>query len=223
MSRSFLSVAARVVAGGVLGASAGAGGLVAQNQPAVQADPGAIARAKADSARYPYTAADIRFMSGMISHHAPAIVMARWAPSHNAGASVQRLAERIINAQQDEIRLMQHWLADRNQPVPEPGPDGVVRSHAGHEMLMPGMLIREQMRELDQAKGKEFDRLFLTFMIQHHRGAVVMVTELFETEGAGRDLTAFKLATDISVDQTTEIRRMQRMLADLFFTEGTRP
>jgi len=85
------------------------------------------------------------------------------------------------------------------------------------------MLIREQMRELDQAKGKEFDRLFLTFMIQHHRGAVVMVTELFETEGAGRDLTAFKLATDISVDQTTEIRRMQRMLADLFFTEGTRP
>jgi len=86
-----------------------------------------------------------------------------------------------------------------------------------HEMLMPGMLTESQLKQLDQARGKEFDRLFLTFMIQHHRGAVTMVKELFDTYGAAQDITVFKLASDINADQTTEIERMQKMLASMIF------
>jgi uncharacterized protein (DUF305 family) len=165
--------------------------------------------------RRPYTAADVHFMSGMIAHHAQAITMARWAPSHGAGESVARLSERIINAQTDEITLMQQWLVDRNQPVPEPDPRGMRIQMGGteHTMLMPGMLTPEQMQKLDAARGADFDRLFLTFMIQHHRGAVAMVKELFSHPGAGQDEVVWKFASDVNVDQTTEIARMQRMLA----------
>lgn len=180
-------------------------------------DPAATARARADSLRRPYTAADIHFMSGMIAHHAQAIAMARWAPTHGAGESVGRLAERVINAQTDEINLMQHWLLDRNQPVPEPDPRGMRMQLNGieHTMLMPGMLTPEQMQKLDAARGAEFDRLFLSFMIQHHRGAIDMVKELFSHPGAGQDEVVWKFASDVNVDQTTEIARMQRMLAAL--------
>ncbi len=168
----------------------------------------------ADSARHPYTEADIRFMSGMISHHAQAIVMARWAPTHEASPAIRRLADRIINAQQDEINSMQRWLADRQLPVPEARPTGMKMMMNGveHDMLMPGMLTEAQMKQLDQARGPEFDRLFLTFMIQHHRGAVSMVKELFDSYGAGQDETVFKFASDVNVDQTTEIARMEKML-----------
>jgi len=180
-------------------------------------DLAAIAKARADSARYPYTAADVHFMTGMIAHHAQAIVMARWAPTHGASASVRTLCERIINAQQDEIITMQTWLRDRRQPVPDDvaGPMTMQMGGMEHEMLMPGMLTEEQMKELDQARGPEFDRLFLTFMIQHHRGAVQMVKELFGTNGAAQDELVFKFASDVNVDQTTEIARMQRMLVAL--------
>ena len=183
----------------------------------VEGDSAAIARASADSVRYPYTPADIHFMAGMIAHHAQAIHMARWASSHVAGDAVVRLAERIVNAQQDEIVLMQQWLADRRQPVPEPSPHGMkmVMNGQEHLMLMPGMLSESQLRELDQARGSAFDRLFLRFMIQHHQGAVRMVKELLATPGSGVDLTVFKLASDIHVDQITEIRRMELMLAAL--------
>jgi uncharacterized protein (DUF305 family) len=175
------------------------------------------AKARADSVNRPYTAADIHFMSGMIAHHAQAIVMAGWAPSHGAGGSVRILCERIINAQTDEIALMQQWLRDRSQPVPEPRATGMrmTMNGAEHDMLMPGMLSEDQMRQLDQARGAEFDRLFLTFMIQHHRGAVTMVKELFDSYGAGEDETVFKFASDVNVDQSTEIARMERMLVDI--------
>ena len=177
----------------------------------------AAARARADSLRYAYTAADIRFMSGMIHHHAQAIKMARWAASHGASPAVQRLCERIVNAQTDEIALMSGWLRDRGQPVPEPNPEGMkmVMNGAEHVMPMPGMLSAEQMRQLDAARGQEFDRLFLTFMIQHHRGAVGMVNELLAAHGAGQDETVFKFAADVHVDQTTEINRMMQMLLQL--------
>lgn len=179
-----------------------------------QSDLAAIAKARADSARYPYTAADVHFMSAMVGHHAQAIVIAGWAPTHGASASVRTLAERIINAQHDEIATMQQWLRDRQQPVPEASPDGMkmMMHGAEHEMLMPGMLNEAQMKQLDQARGREFDRLFLTFMIQHHRGAVAMVKELFGSYGAAQDETVFKFASDVNVDQLTEIARMQRML-----------
>ncbi len=185
-------------------------------------DLAAIAKARADSARYPYTVADISFMSGMISHHAQAIRMAGWAPSHGASSSIRILAERIINAQQDEISLMSAWLRDRLLPVPEPNPMGMkmVMDGEEHLMLMPGMLTEDQMGQLDQARGGEFDRHFLTFMIQHHRGAVTMVNELFSQNGAGQNETVFKLASDVNVDQATEIARMEKMLAAL--TAGPR-
>jgi len=174
----------------------------------------AIAQARADSIRYPYTKADIHFMSGMISHHAQAIKMARWAPTHGAGPAVLRLTERIITGQTDEIALMQSWLRDRRQPIPEADPAGMTMTmgSAQHVMLMPGMLTEEQMRQLDAARGVEFDRLFLTFMIQHHRGAITMVDQLFATTGAGQDDAVFKLANDIQADQGTEVNRMLRML-----------
>jgi uncharacterized protein (DUF305 family) len=192
---------------------------VAQTAPApseslaAQGRAAAIARARADSARYPYTDADVEFMTGMIGHHAQAVVMARWAPTHNADAAVQRLAERIINAQEDEIATMQRWLADRGKPVPEAKP--ISHDMAGMDhgpVMMPGMLTDAQMKELDAARGPDFDRLFLMYMIQHHKGATAMVTKLFGTNGAGQDETIFKFASDVNVDQTTEIARMQRML-----------
>jgi len=153
----------------------------------------------------------------MIGHHAQAIVMARWAPTHDAGPAIRRLADRIINAQQDEIGTMQRWLGDRLLPVPEARPTGMrmIMNGVEHDMLMPGMLTEAQMKQLDKARGAEFDRLFLTFMIQHHRGAVSMVKELFDSYGAGLDETVFKFASDVNVDQSTEIARMEKMLVSL--------
>ena len=179
-----------------------------------RSDADAIARARADSARHPYTAADVQFMQGMISHHAQAIKMAGWAPSHGASPSVMTLCERIINAQQDEINTMQVWLRDRQQYVPPADPKGMTMAMNGSSqpMLMPGMLTEEQMKQLDEARGPTFDRLFLTFMIQHHKGAVSMVHDLFSTYGAGQDELVFKFASDVNVDQTTEIARMEKML-----------
>ena len=186
-------------------------------QPRVSASD---ARAAADSVRRSYTSADVEFMTHMIGHHAQAIEMARLTPTHDASPSLRILSERIINAQQDEIGIMQHWLADRLQPVPEATPAGLKMKMDGveHVMLMPGMLTEAQMKQLDQARGAEFDRLFLTFMIQHHRGAVAMVETLFGTYGAGQDLVVFKFASDVNIDQTTEIARMEKMLISLIIS-----
>jgi uncharacterized protein (DUF305 family) len=201
----------------------GAGRALAQaaDQPkaAVQGETAAMAKARADSALHPYTEADVRFMSGMIGHHAQAIVMAGWAASHGASPAVRTLAERIINAQRDEIKTMQTWLRDRGKPVPEASPHGMkmVMDGVEHEMLMPGMLTDDQMKQLDAARGQDFDRLFLTDMIQHHTGAVQMVKELFDSYGAAQDDLVFKFASDVNVDQTTEIERMHKMLAQVIF------
>ena len=188
-----------------------------QPSPSEQGEQAAIAKARADSVRNPYTEADVSFMQGMIGHHAQAIVMSGWAPTHGASPSLRTMAERIINAQQDEIATMQTWLRDRRQPVPEakPGPMKMKMNGMEHEMLMPGMLTESQMHELDGAKGRDFDRLFLTYMIQHHRGAVTMVQQLFGTNGAAQDEVTFKLANDVSADQSSEIARMESMLAAL--------
>jgi uncharacterized protein (DUF305 family) len=177
----------------------------------------AIARARADSARYPYTAADIAFMQGMIGHHAQAIVMSRLAPDRSERAAIRTLAARIINAQQDEIAIMERWLRDRRQPVADTSM--AAHQHMGHAM-MPGMLTTEQLAELEAARGEEFDRRFLRLMIQHHEGAVTMVTDLFATDGAAQDQTVFRFASDAQVDQRTEIARMQRMLAALLFAQA---
>jgi uncharacterized protein (DUF305 family) len=184
----------------------------------------ALYRARSDSARTRFIEADVRFMTGMISHHAQALEMAGLAPTRGASPSVQILTARTINAQQDEIAVMQQWLRDRGQAVPEvytEGVDSTVRV-PDDGMLMPGMLTNQQMGELDAARGPDFDRLFLTYMIQHHGGAVTMVHDLFATDGAALDELVFKIASDIQVDQTTEIARMERMLRGLPAT-GRRP
>lgn len=187
-----------------------------------EATPEAIAQARADSARLPYTVADIEFMTGMIGHHAQAIHISKWAESHGASAEVQRLAARIINAQRDEIRTMQVWLANRLQPVPDP--EHAMMGH--HEMPgieMHGMLTPDQLAELDAARGAEFDKLFLRGMIQHHQGAVRMVEDLFASNRGGQDEIIFKFANDVQVDQRTEVARMQRMLTErLFQVEDSR-
>ena len=190
-----------------------------------QGDLTAIAKARTDSARHRYTDADVQFMTGMIAHHTQAIVMARWAPTHDASPAIRTLSGRIINAQNDEIALMKQWLRDRGLPVPDIRVDGykvmMVMDGMAHEHMMPGMLTDAQMAQLDSARGPEFDRLFLTFMIQHHKGAVSMVKELIGSPGGALDDTVFKLASDINVDQTTEIDRMQKMLVTLLLEPPT--
>jgi uncharacterized protein (DUF305 family) len=162
-----------------------------------------------------YTAADVYFMSGMIHHHAQAVLMAGWAPSHGASASVQALCERIVVAQRDEIALMERWLRDRHESVPEVDAEHDVMP--GMEHMMPGMLTAAQLAQLDSSRGPEFDRHFLRFMIQHHQGAITMVNQLFGSQGGGEEETVFRFASDVYADQTTEIDRMQKMLAVLLF------
>ena len=166
--------------------------------------------------RLPYTDADVDFMAGMIPHHAQAVVMAGWAPSHGARADVAVLCERIVVAQRDEIAMMQSWLGDRGQFVP----DATSTRHrmkmngVEHDMLMPGMLTDEEMAALDRARGPEFDRLFLVGMIKHHQGAIDMVDVLFKAYGAAQDETVFRFASDVYADQSTEIDRMNKMLEE---------
>lgn len=168
-----------------------------------------------------FTDADVKFMTDMIGHHAQALIMSRLAPENGASSQVQTLAARIINAQKDEIASMQTWLRERDQPVPEVHINGLNlmihgpgMDHSNH-MNMAGMLSQEQLVELSEAKGTEFDRLFLTYMIQHHQGAVTMVNTLINTDGAAQDEQAFRLSADINVDQITEIERMKLMLSQI--------
>ena len=166
--------------------------------------------------QYPYSDADIEFMSGMIPHHAQAVIMGRWAKTHGARQDVAVLCERIVVGQSDEIAMMQQWLRDRGLPVP----DATATKHKmkmngmEHEMLMPGMMTDEQMAALDKARGPEFDRLFLEGMIRHHQGAIDMVDALFKSHGAAQDETIFRFASDVYADQSTEIARMQKMLGE---------
>jgi len=186
--------------------------LACSHPPAGQPIASPAAQAKADSGRPAYTAADVRFMSGMIGHHAQAVTMGGWAPSHDASGSVRALCERIVVAQNDEIAFMQRWLRERHQPVPDADPRGHVMPGMDHPMLMPGMLTLAQMAQLDTARGSAFDTLFLTYMIMHHQGAITMVNQLLATPGAAQDGTVFRFAADVNADQTTEIDRMTRML-----------
>lgn len=188
----------------------------------------ALFQARADSARMRYSEADVHFMTGMIGHHAQALVMARMAPTHGASPTIRTLAARIHSAQQDEISLMQQWLRERGRPVPEVHIEGARLmihgggEHAEHHAHMPGMLTDAQLAELDAARGPAFDRLFLTLMIQHHRGAVVMVDELFATDGAALGDEVFRFAADVHADQVTEVARMESMLASMGGEAGAR-
>lgn len=197
-------------AAAAIAACSSAGGAPPETQP-----PSSNPVARADSVRNSYVDADVEFMSDMIHHHAQALTMARMAPSHGASGEIQVLAERIIVGQNDEIAIMQRWLRDQGQPVPDPTaglPEG-----GGHAMHMPGMLTQEQLADLDASRGADFDRLFLTYMIQHHQGALTMVEQLFGTYGAAQGDMVFKIASDIGADQTSEIDRMRSMLREMLF------
>ena len=164
--------------------------------------------------RLPYADADVDFMAGMIPHHAQAVVMAGWAPTHGARKDVAILCERIVVGQRDEIAMMQSWLRDRGETVPDAASTRHRMKMNGveHDMLMPGMLTDEEMAALDHARGPEFDRLFLTGMIKHHHGAIDMVDVLFKSYGAAQDETIYKFASDVYADQSIEIDRMTGML-----------
>jgi uncharacterized protein (DUF305 family) len=154
-----------------------------------------------------YTEADVRFMQGMIAHHAQAIYMSRMAQAHGAAPRVLKLANKIAQSQIAEIRLMQGWLRANGQAAPDTG--------SWRMMQMPGMLTATQLRQLDAAKGAAFDRQFLTLMIQHHNGALKMVADLLATPLAAQDVDVSVFANDVQVVQTAEIATMQRMLANL--------
>ena len=159
--------------------------------------------------------ADVQFMSGMIPHHAQAVLIAGWAATHRARSDIRILCERIVVGQKDEIALMQYWLREHGEAVPAADATHMKMKMNGmeHDMLMPGMLNADQLAQLDKARGAEFDRLFLAAMIGHHEGAITMVDELLGSTRAGQDDVVYRMASDVYADQTTEIERMKKMLA----------
>lgn len=169
----------------------------------------------------PNSPANVEFMQGMTMHHAQAVEMTALIASHTDNKDLRSLGARISHSQSDEMKFMKRWLAARGEPASMSMPDMAempgmdMSSHAMHtQALMPGMLTPEQMEALRKAKGEEFDHLFLTGMIQHHNGALVMVKDLFETAGAGQDAELFNFATDVDSGQRAEIRIMQTMLGE---------
>jgi uncharacterized protein (DUF305 family) len=167
----------------------------------------------------PRSPKDVEFMQGMIMHHGQAVEMTALIESHTANKNLRLLGVRISKSQSDEIRLMKRWLEARGEPVspPMPGMSGMNMpgmDMSSHQMLMPGMLTAKQMDDLRKARGAKFDHLFLTGMIQHHNGALIMVKDLFDTAGAGQDADLFNFATDVDSGQRAEIRIMQTMLGE---------
>ncbi|HLU25713.1 MAG TPA: DUF305 domain-containing protein [Longimicrobiales bacterium] len=168
-----------------------------------------------EAARRPYTEADVRFMQGMIVHHAQAIVMTDMVESRTESRDIRLLAKRIALSQVDEMAMMRSWLETRGEEVPEvDGAHGGHGAHGahGHE-LMPGMLTDEELANLAAARGEEFDRLFLEYMIRHHEGALKMVADLFASPGAAQDPEIDQFASHVDADQRMEIARMRSMLA----------
>ncbi len=162
----------------------------------------------------PNSPADVQFMQGMIMHHAQAVEMTALIDSHTQNKELRTLGARISRSQSDEMDFMKRWLTIRGESTSMtmhhmPGMD-----MSSHSMLMPGMLTEKQMAALRKAKGKEFDRLFLTGMIQHHNGALIMVKDLFDTAGAGQDAEVFNFVTDVDSGQRAEIKIMQTMLGE---------
>jgi uncharacterized protein (DUF305 family) len=161
----------------------------------------------------PRSKADVEFMQGMIMHHSQAVEMTAMIASHTENKNLRALGARISSSQSDEIKFMKRWLATRGEPLSMemPGMPGM-DANGGAMALMPGMLSAQQMEALRNARGADFDRLFLTGMIQHHDGALTMVKELFDTAGAGQDAELFNFATDADNTQRAEIKIMQSML-----------
>jgi uncharacterized protein (DUF305 family) len=181
-------------------------------QPGAPGQPSKVISAEkaSDLSQVEYTGADIKFMQGMIGHHAQALEMVALLKTHSASDDMKKLALRIELSQDDEIKMMQGWLAARRQRVPER-----TEMHQHGATLMPGMLTPDEMKQLEQAKGAQFDRLFLEGMIKHHGGALAMVKELLDTPGAAQESDVFAFVSDVEADQRMEIDRMGAMLATI--------
>ena len=160
----------------------------------------------------PHSAKNVEFMQGMIMHHAQAVEMTAMIASRTEDVQVKLMGERISKSQSDEIEMMQKWLKARGESTEMKMSGHDHGGHGSHSMTMPGMLTKDQMDELRESTGAKFDRLFLTGMIQHHKGALVMVDELFKSPGAGQDAELFNFASDVDSGQRAEIRSMELLL-----------
>ncbi len=164
----------------------------------------------------PSSPKDIEFMQGMIMHHAQAVEMVALMDTRTENRELRSLGARISHSQSDEMNFMKRWLLARGESTSmrmSGMGEMAGMDHGQHSMLMPGMLSPKQMDALRKAKGAEFDRLFLAGMIQHHNGALIMVKDLFDTQGAGQDAELFNFTTDVDSGQRAEIRIMQTMLS----------
>lgn len=175
-------------------------------QPGAPGQSSEVATSPATPVAIRHVKADVVFMQGMISHHAQALDMVRLLETRTESGDMKLLALRIKVSQSDEIKFMQDWLRERGEPVP-----GEHAHHAHDFTRMPGMLSPGDMKTLEAAKGREFDRLFLEYMIKHHEGALVMVDELFRQDGAGQEAMIHAFASDVVADQQMEITRMIAM------------
>lgn len=186
-------------------------------QPGAPGQPSRTLPASTRAKLPPTSKKDVEFMQGMIMHHAQAVEMVALMNGRTENKPLRLLGARISQSQSDEMNFMKRWLENRGQPtsmkMDMDMPDMDMSAHQ-HQMMMPGMLTPKQMEALKQAKGAEFDRLFLTGMIQHHGGALVMVDELFKAAGAGQDAELFNFATDVDSGQRAEIRIMENMLGE---------
>ena len=185
-------------------------------QPGAPGQPSRILPPSTRAVLPPRSAKDTEFMQGMIMHHAQAVEMTALMESHTQNKDLRLLGARISHTQSDEMKFMKRWLEVRGEAVSTPmqgmsDMDMPGMDMASHQLLMPGMLTAKQMDALRKANGAEFDLLFLTGMIQHHVGALVMVKNLFDTNGAGQDAEVFNFATDVDSGQRAEIRIMETM------------
>jgi uncharacterized protein (DUF305 family) len=163
-----------------------------------------------DLAGISYSLGDIQFLRGMIPHHAQAKEMSALAQERTNNTTVLAVAARITLSQDDEISMMQGWL--RDQGLDAPAED--VHHQPGFER-MKGMLSDEQMEELAASTGPEFNRLYLEYMIDHHQGALDMVEMLLGQRGSVQDPLLYEFTSDVTSDQTSEIERMDLLLASL--------
>ncbi len=209
ISATLLSLGATVASGQQVKPVAGRAPIV---QPGAPGKPSkTVSPPPAGATPRPPAAADVSFMQGMIHHHAQAVEMVELLRTRGQNRDLLALGERITISQTDEIKFMKQWLAERGKPIMD---HSQMDHTTGAMPLMPGMLTPQQMEALAKAKGPEFDNLFLTGMIQHHTGALIMVEDLFDTPGAGQDAVLFDFATDIDNTQRAEINIMRGMLKE---------
>ncbi|MFE1922908.1 DUF305 domain-containing protein [Streptomyces asoensis] len=211
LTRRALVGAASVTAALVL-AACGSGGESTGEAGGGSGSAPASTGASADATAGAHNAQDVAFAQGMIPHHRQALEMARLAAGQASSAQVKDLAARVEKAQDPEIKTMSGWLTAWGEDVPAasgsaaesmPGMDHSTGSG------MPGMMDASGMEALEKASGAEFDTMFLTMMIEHHKGAVEMATTE-KNKGAYRAATS--MADAIITAQTAEITEMTKLL-----------